>query len=240
MNNLPLKPLKWQRIDIENLSGIYCGKTESYIKDAVSFCNTPVAEYVIRKDGETGKYVANYGGRNENTYDTIDEAEHWAEHTHYASKMQPYVKPDSITDIANWFKAAKPEPTDKDRLTQIGCHYEEVSEMMVACHGVEHMGSSVMNNCANGYKAVHEHVVSVMQPVNELELLDALCDQIVTATGVAYMMGFDIEGALKEVIRSNNSKMVNGKFEFDDNGKIQKPESYSEPKLDKFVGGGDD
>ena len=49
------------------------------------------------------------------------------------------------------------------------------------------------------------------------------------------MMGFDIEGALKEVIRSNNSKMVNGKFEFDDNGKIMKPDSYSEPDLKPFV-----
>lgn len=93
MNNLPLRDLKWERIDGEKLAGIYCEKTESYIFDAVSFCSTPVAEYVIRKDEETGKYVANYGGRNENTYDTIDEAEHWAEHTHYASKMQPYVKP---------------------------------------------------------------------------------------------------------------------------------------------------
>lgn len=93
MNNLPLQPLKWQRIDTAKLSGIYCQKTDSYIEDAVSFCSTPVADYVIRKDKETGKYSANYGGRNENTYDTIDEAEHWAEHTHYASQMQPYVKP---------------------------------------------------------------------------------------------------------------------------------------------------
>lgn len=93
MNNLPLQPLVWARIDTEKLAGIYCQKTDSYIKDAVSFCSTPVAEYVIRQDKETGKYRTNYGGRTENPYDTIDEAEHWAEHTHYASQMQPYVKP---------------------------------------------------------------------------------------------------------------------------------------------------
>lgn len=93
MSNLPLKALKWARIDTEKLAGIYCQKTDSYIKDAVSFCSTPVAEYVIRQDKETGKYRTNYGGRTENPYDTIDEAEHWAEHTHYASQMQPYVKP---------------------------------------------------------------------------------------------------------------------------------------------------
>jgi len=233
MNNL--QPLKWQRIDTAKLSGIYCQKTDSYIEDAVSFCSTLVAEYVIRKDKETGKYSANYGGRNENTYDTIDEAEHWAEHTHYASKMQPYVKPDSITDIANWFKAAKPEPTDKDICVQLGCHFEEIVEMLDELK--EDEANPIMHEIANYMKSPDGgEVVALDDKVN---FLDALCDQIVTATGVAYMMGFDIEGALKEVIRSNNSKMVNGKFEFDDNGKIAKPDSYSEPDLTPFLNKGE-
>ena len=60
MNNLPLQPLKWARIDTEKLAGIYCQKTHSYIKDAVSFCSTPVAEYVIRQDKETGNVDMNY------------------------------------------------------------------------------------------------------------------------------------------------------------------------------------
>lgn len=105
MSNLPLQPLVWARIDTEKLAGIYCQKTDSYIKDAVSFCSTPVAEYVIRQDKETGKYRTNYGGRTENPYDTIDEAEHWAEHTHYASQMQPYVKPSPT-----WIDASKQLP----------------------------------------------------------------------------------------------------------------------------------
>ena len=106
MSNLPLQPLVWARIDTEKLAGIYCQKTDSYIKDAVSFCSTPVAEYVIRQDKETGKYRTNYGGRTENPYDTIDEAEHWAEHTHYASQMQPYVKPSPT-----WIDASKQLPS---------------------------------------------------------------------------------------------------------------------------------
>lgn len=226
MNNL--QPLVWQRIDTAKLSGIYCQKTDSYIEDAVSFCSTLVAEYVIRKDKETGKYSANYGGRQENRYDTIDEAEHWAEHTHYASQMQPHVKPDSITDIRNWFKAAKPEPTEKDICTQVGCHFEEVAEMVVSIHGCD---VTNMTEMSSGYKSSKQ----IKTGHNSLDLLDALCDQIVTATGVAYMMGFDIEGALKEVVRSNNSKMVDGKFIFDDNGKIMKPDSYSKPDLTPFI-----
>ncbi|OLF36650.1 hypothetical protein BTW00_05570 [Psychrobacter sp. C 20.9] len=146
--------------------------------------------------------------------------------------MQPYVVPDSITDIANWFKTAKPEPTNKDVCTQIGCHYEEVYEMDVALYGHE---PSHNGEIADWYKGDNISVVNVMQRMDKIELLDALCDQIVTATGVAYMMGFDIEAALKEVIRSNNSKMVKGKFEYDKNGKIQKPDSYSEPDLAPFI-----
>ena len=87
--------------------------------------------------------------------------------------------------------------------------------------------------------ALPQSAENYLNKSDHIELLDALCDQIVTATGVAYMMGFDIEGALKEVIRSNNSKMVNGKFEFDDNGKIAKPDSYSEPDLTPFLNKGE-
>ena len=235
MNNLPLQPLAW--IEANHPNGVYFEKTNSYIKAAICFCSTLVTDYVIRHDNDTGMYVVNYGGRTEPEYDTLNEAKNWCEFTHYASKMQPYVKPDSITDIANWFKAAKPKPTDKDRCVQIGCHYEEVAEMMIACQGYSHYGSNVMNNCAEAYKETTEAfgLDEAHQPKYHIELLDSLCDQIVTATGVAYMMGFDIEGALKEVIRSNNSKMVDGKFEFDDNGKIMKPESYSKPDLTPFI-----
>ena len=38
----------------------------------------------------------------------------------------------NIEKIINWFKAAKPNPTEKDKSTQIGAHFEEVSEMMQA------------------------------------------------------------------------------------------------------------
>lgn len=233
MNNL--KELKW--LDASGFEGVYCEKTNSYIKDALWFCSTLVADYVIKCDEHTGRYIVNYGGRTENEYDTVDEAKHWCEYTHYASKMQPYVKPDSITDIRNWFKAAKPEPTAKDITTQIGCHYEEVSEMDCSLYV-----SNRNHIAANLFKEAHsqpDFAENMISDLNHIELLDALCDQIVTAVGVAYMMGFDVEGALKEVIRSNNSKMVDGKFVFDDNGKIAKPESYSEPDLTPFLNKGE-
>ena len=88
MNNLT--ELKW--LDASGVEGVYCKKTNSYIRDALWFCSTLVADYVIKCDEYTGRYIVNYGGRTENEYDTVEEAKHWCEHTHYASKMQPYVK----------------------------------------------------------------------------------------------------------------------------------------------------
>ena len=220
MSNLPLKALKW----VEGLGYITA--------------KSPLHTYTIFRDG--GKLAVSYqpinGSVKEATgFRNYAECEEWA-WNHYNEKMQPYVVPDSITDIANWFKAAKPEPTNKDICTQIGCHYEEIAEMATPLmdYGVRNTVEAVADRYKNNSVSFNT-VVEYLNNSNKIELLDALCDQIVTATGVAYMMGFDIEGALKEVIRSNNSKMVNGKFEFDDNGKIRKLESYSKPDLAPFV-----
>lgn len=138
---------------------------------------------------------------------------------------------DTVQDITNWFKAAKPKPTTRDVCTQIGCHYEEISEMDVALYE-----PTDNEQLADWYKGKFINESNVMERMDKLELLDSLCDQIVTAVGIGYMLGFDMQSAIKEVIRSNNSKMVDGKFIFDVNGKIMKPESFSQPDLTKFVG----
>lgn len=208
------------------------------------FAKSPITEYETVSSGD--KYKVYYTKRRDNYtreatgFLTVNDAKAWA-WKHYNEKMQPYVRPDSITDITNWFKAAKPEPTAKDALVQQGCHFEEVVEHLTSI-GIESEDLCDLSNDlkSNTRLQTDDAIANYMDTIDNLELLDALCDQIVTATGVAYMMGFDIESALKEVIRSNNSKMVDGRFEFDDNGKIQKPDSYSEPDLTKFVkqGGG--
>jgi len=135
-----------------------------------------------------------------------------------------------IVQIKEWFEKAVPEPTDKNRAVQVGVHFEEVDEMLTAVNG--HSTGSV-DEYAWWYKTQSEGVH--LNDVDRLELLDSLCDQIVTAVGVAYMFGLDIEKGLAEVIRSNNSKFVNGNPVFDDNGKIAKPDTYSKPELKDFV-----
>jgi predicted HAD superfamily Cof-like phosphohydrolase len=143
--------------------------------------------------------------------------------------------PMTIHSIANWFAEAIPAPTDKNRAVQLGCHFEEVAEMADAIS--EEVAVDANNFIAEHLKRL-DGIGGVNDPkINREALLDALCDQIVTAIGVAHMFGLNIQGALAEVNRSNYSKFVDGKPVFDANGKIAKPPSYSKPDLTPFVGG---
>lgn len=206
---------------------------------------TPFTEYEVIPDGDKWKvkYFNKFDdepAKDATGHITKEAALQWANDNH-KEKMTPWLNTDPLTDTVSWFKEAKPEPTKKDICVQIGCHYEEVAEMMIACQGASHYGSNVMNNCAEAYKETTEAfgLDEAYQPKDHIELLDALADQIVTAVGVAYMMGFDIIGALKEVNASNWSKFVDGKAVTDENGKIAKGEDYFKPDLDRFVRGSD-
>ena len=137
-----------------------------------------------------------------------------------------------ITAIKNWFTLAVPTPTDKNRAVQIGCHFEEVGEMLQTLPTHHPCLRDDLADVA--YKKDSE--VEINEPgLDRTELLDALCDQIVTAVGVAHMFGLDIERALAEVTRSNYSKFVDGAPVFDANGKIAKPATYSKPDLTPFL-----
>ncbi len=132
-----------------------------------------------------------------------------------------------------WFEQAIPEPTIEQACIQVGCHMEEFNEMM------ESIGYSCiteeMEVVADSFKMSYAHQVGAVERCDKKALLDALADQIVTAIGVCHMMGFDVEGALAEVNRSNFSKFEDGKPVFDANGKITKGKHYTPPGLGDFI-----
>ena len=136
---------------------------------------------------------------------------------------------DVTQSILDWFKEAKPNPTIRDIATQIGCHFEEVAEMLEATNNI----NDETKNFADFYK--QGYGTDNVNYFNKQELLDSLCDQIVTAIGVGYMMGFDIIDALNEVNNSNWSKFEGGKAIFDENGKIKKGANYFKPNLIKYI-----
>jgi len=127
-----------------------------------------------------------------------------------------------------WFSRAVPVPTQENLATQVACHFEEVAEM------AEEVGNCWVADHLDQYS----YEMKTDKPTLHLDptkTLDALCDQIVTAIGVAYMAGWDIAGALAEVDRANWSKFVDGSPAFDEHGKIKKGENYNPPNLNSFV-----
>ena len=141
-----------------------------------------------------------------------------------------------IHSIKEWFKAAKPNPSNADVCTQLGCHYEEVSEMGAALYDED--AARELTNTALAYQRCYGEYLAVVKHLSadeRVELLDSLCDQIVTAVGVAYMMGMDIEGALAEVNRSNWSKFEGGVPVFNEHGKIAKGVQYTPPELSDYI-----
>ena len=74
--------------------------------------------------------------------------------------------------------------------------------------------------------AVNDHV----------ETLDALIDMLVVTIGAIHSAGYDAEGAWKEVMRSNFSKVgEDGKVRKREDGKVLKPIGYSPPELASFL-----
>ena len=73
---------------------------------------------------------------------------------------------------------------------------------------------------------------------DDVEQLDACADMIWVIIGYALSRGWDIEGAWKEVTRSNFSKFdaeTGLPIKNPETGKIMKPSTFSEPKLKQFI-----
>lgn len=139
---------------------------------------------------------------------------------------------DITEDIELWFKIAKPNPSIADIRTQIGCHFEEVAEFVDAIREKQYNNPEL----AKMYKSKEVDWDDVT--FTGVDILDALCDQIVTAIGIGYMLGMDVPKALKEVSASNWSKFdESGNPILDpETGKILKGKDYFKPELEQFVG----
>ena len=139
-----------------------------------------------------------------------------------------------ITDLIEmWHQRARPEPTPTNFDVQLGCHFEEIAEMMdsMKCSDQSEwleLKRDVMlmaNRLKNG--AVSTEVLF------RKDFLDAIADQIVTAVGTGHCAGMQVTEAVRRVNHSNWSKYdVNGKPIFNAQGKIMKGPNYKEPDLE--------
>jgi len=88
------------------------------------------------------------------------------------------------------------------------------------------------------YKNLIEEEFQELQSAYDMEAeLDALIDILVVTIGALHSAGFDAEGAWREVMRSNLSKIdkETGMVRKRDDGKVLKPISYSPPNLTPYL-----
>lgn len=99
------------------------------------------------------------------------------------------------TKIIDWFRKVFPTPASRNFNTQIGCHFEEVSEMLSALAGDDAASAERIETLREQIGAFADAVkggqirLSVKDPV---ELLDSICDQVVTGVGTGYLAGLDV------------------------------------------------
>lgn len=147
---------------------------------------------------------------------------------------------ETIASIDRWFKEAHGDHPHKKLTVQLGVHFEEVGEMIQAIESGNPTAEVLLKEAEQAMQRLSaflkENSKEVVIYAKERSLvLDSLCDQIVTAVGVAHDLGMDLPRGLQEVNRSNFSKFVNNKPVFDENGKIKKGPNYTPPNLTGYV-----
>lgn len=138
----------------------------------------------------------------------------------------------SIESIELWHRRGRPDPTPREFDIQLGCHLEEIVEMLAV------LNLSQNDTLVRARGALHWLADGLKQGrlsadiTNRKEFLDAVADQIVTGVGCAHCAGMKAAEATERVNVSNWSKYdVDGNPVFDDNGKIKKGPGYTPPDL---------
>ena len=132
-----------------------------------------------------------------------------------------------------WFATAVPAPARKNFHVQLGVHFEEVKEQLDTIK-LDAAGEEVLGNAKAAMGALAAMLKkgnTQIEAVDWHDFFDAIVDQRVTGTGLAYMIGADLPGAITEVDSSNESKFVDGKPIWDENGKIAKGPNYRKANL---------
>jgi len=113
--------------------------------------------------------------------------------------------------------------------------YDDVVKFIEACDQEKNLKNIALY--ANLITEEYKEFIESCNNVNDVESLDACMDMIWVILGFCYMKGYDVEGAWKEVTRSNLAKInpVTGKVDKRSDGKVLKPEGWTPPQLGQFV-----
>jgi len=141
--------------------------------------------------------------------------------------------------VSNWLKVAGKEPSGETFSVQTGVMIEEMAEFFETVRFVDYLDGNVnfmlvadiLHRIGNELKKNGRQLGTM----DRVACLDALCDIDVTLNGVAFLAGFDKNGADDEVLNSNDSKFEDGKAVILPGGKIGKGKNYVAPDLTKYI-----
>lgn len=117
-----------------------------------------------------------------------------------------------------------------------------VTKMVKRFHdtsGIDNVGTAKWDSPESSISVdlIIEEYVEFLEAVCERDAvatLDALCDLVYVAVGMAVRFGWDFDEAFKRVHHSNMTKIINGTVLRED-GKILKSRDYRPPKLGDLV-----
>lgn len=214
--------------------------------------------YVIRHNPnmtETNPFIVTYDGKVKEVASALAAME-WVQYTHLPSVARdlgliPAVN--QVSQILQWHKDTCRKPRIEDVFTARACVFEEMAEWVEATHGKDHTIAILLKErattnyeTANKLKTIgvgvdeyFANAADYLDYTDKKAHCDALCDLIVVALQDGYRNGYDMEGALNEVIRSNESKRLSdGTFPRNEAGKIIKTSpSYFEADVTPFLNG---
>lgn len=134
----------------------------------------------------------------------------------------------AIKSVEEWNKTFRHIPEDDDAREDLWRNDREFRELAV---------DLVLEETSELIQASEARGGEPLPRKNDVEVLDAICDILVTTFGVAAKAGLTeiVEPAFKEVMRSNWSKAdKDGNPIFYGNGKIAKSDLYERPDLEQF------
>lgn len=142
-----------------------------------------------------------------------------------------------IEKIKDWHQRACPMPDNRNFAVQLGCHFEEIAEMVCALKFK--FGSDLIPGEGTQLEMMLTHVANDLKSgrisaeiANRIEFADSIADQIVTATGAGYRAGINVPRAVEIVNTSNWSKFDDDNRPiFNKDGKVSKGPRYRAPDL---------
>lgn len=143
----------------------------------------------------------------------------------------------AIESIDLWHKRTRPNPTEQHFSVQLGCHFEEIVEMLDGLQFV--VKSEDEAKIRKAYQGLSALAASLKNGeakaviTDRKEFLDSVADQVVTGIGAAHCAGMDGRTAVVRVNQSNWSKFDDdGQPIFSEHGKITKGPRYAPPDLE--------